>query len=90
MVETKEALQGDPKKTLGVLLTPAIVTSSVSEKGTCLGTHPAIRASRRANINAGLPEREARAESTPTGAAERLEGRLSTIGSQITHQESFE
>lgn len=49
-VETKEALQRNPKKTLGFLLTPDIVISCASEKGTCLGTSPAIRTSRRANI----------------------------------------
>lgn len=42
-METKEALQGNPKQTPDLLSDPAIVVSSVSEKGTCLGINPAVR-----------------------------------------------
>lgn len=68
-VETKEALQGNPKKTLGFLLMPGIVISSVSKKGTCLGiaqtavAHLALQYAQAGEqtFNASLPDWESRA-----------------------------
>lgn len=92
-VKTKEALQGNLKKTLSLLVMPAIVISSVNENGTCLGTNCAILASGRANIycrSAGAGDKGRVHSHTGWGVAGRLEGRLSTAGSQITHWESFD